>query len=291
LTAHPGRPKVDLRHRPDGGGARAGANEEVAVSTTTETPVGGRAAWAPRVMPPVGIDLTVPQALAAAFRILSAGGFSENIAGHITVRDDESGNLWVNPWGLWWDEVTASDICVVTPDAEVVGGKWDVTPAIHIHTELHRRRGDAAVVVHNHPYHSTVLAALGMLPDVFHQTGCIFEGELAFVDEYTGEVANAALGADLASRIGDASVVVLANHGVIVTAATIEEATYKSAAVDRQCRLAFDVLLGSGAGRAATTVAPELRAAMKASLLERAAEVFWNGWIRRLLREQPETFA
>jgi hypothetical protein len=40
-----------------------------------------------------------------------------------------------------------------------------------------------------------------------------------------------------------------------------------------------------------TLVAPGLRSAMKASLVERAAEVFWNGWIRRLLREQPETFA
>jgi len=242
-------------------------------------------------MPPVGIDLTGTQALAAAFRILAGEDFRENMAGHITVRDDTSGNLWVNPWGLWWDEVTASDICVVSPEADVLEGRWDVTPAIHIHTELHRRRHDARVVVHNHPYHSTVLAAVGLLPDVFHQTGCLFDGELAFVDEYTGEIANAELGADLAARIGDASVIVLANHGVLITAPTIEEATYKSAMIDRQCRLAYDVLLATGAGRRATTVAASIRPAMKASLLERAAEVYWNGWIRRLLREQPETFA
>ena len=68
-------------------------------------------------MPPIGIDLTPTQALAAAFRILVGEGFSEHISGHITVRDDETGNLWVNPWGLWWDEVTASDVCVVSPDA------------------------------------------------------------------------------------------------------------------------------------------------------------------------------
>ena len=85
------------------------------MTTTTETPVGGRAAWEPRVMPPIGIDLTPTQALAASFRILVAEGFSEHISGHITVRDDDTGNLWVNPWGLWWDEVKASDICVVSP--------------------------------------------------------------------------------------------------------------------------------------------------------------------------------
>jgi ribulose-5-phosphate 4-epimerase/fuculose-1-phosphate aldolase len=260
-------------------------------TTTTTGPVGGRAAWTPRVMPPIGIELTPTQALAAAFRILVGEGFSEHISGHITVRDDDSGNLWVNPWGLWWDEVTASDICVVSPEAEVLEGKWDVTPAIHIHTELHRRRHDARVVIHNHPYHVTVLAALGMLPDVLHQTGCLLDGELAFVDEYTGEVANASLGSDLAVAIGDASVVVLANHGLIVTGPSLEQATYKAAIVDRQCRLAYDVMLASHAGRVATAVAAGTRTAMKASLVERASEVFWNGWIRRLLREQPETFA
>jgi ribulose-5-phosphate 4-epimerase/fuculose-1-phosphate aldolase len=182
-------------------------------------------------------------------------------------------------------------VCVVSPEAEVLEGKWDVTPAIHIHTELHRRREDARVVIHNHPYYTTVLAALGMLPEILHQTGCLLDGELAFVDEYTGEVANASLGSDLALAIGDASVVVLANHGVIITGPSLEEATYKAAVVDRQCRLAYDVMVGAGAGRVATVVAPGMRTAMKASLIERAAEVFWNGWIRRLLREQPETFA
>jgi ribulose-5-phosphate 4-epimerase/fuculose-1-phosphate aldolase len=239
-------------------------------------------------MPPLGADLNVQQKLACAFRILAADGFSENIAGHITVSDDRTGNLWVNPWGLWWDEVTASDVCLVSPDATVLEGRWDVTPAIHIHTELHRARADARVVVHNHPYHCTVLAALGMLPDIFHQTGCMFDGELAFVDEYTGEVADADLGADLADRIGDATVVVLANHGVVVTAPTVEEATYKAASFDRQCRLAYDVMMATDGGHASTTISPTFRSAMKASLVERAAEVFWNGWVRKLLREQPD---
>ncbi|HEU5150291.1 MAG TPA: class II aldolase/adducin family protein [Iamia sp.] len=248
---------------------------------------GGRAAWEPRITPVTGVDLTPAQELACAFRILAAEGFSENMAGHITVGD-EDGRMLVNPWGLWWEEVSASDLCLVSADAEVLAGRWDVTPAIHIHSELHRLRPDARVVIHNHPYHATVLAALGLLPDAFHQTGAMYEGDLAFVDEYTGEVDSAALGEDLARRIGDASVVVLANHGVIVTAPTVPEATYRAASFDRQCRLAYDVLLAGAAGARATVVDPSLRPAMRASLLERASEVFWNGWVRRLLRTDPD---
>jgi hypothetical protein len=87
-------------------------------SRTAPRPVeGGAAEWTPRVMPPIGRDLDERQKLACAFRILGRSGFSENIAGHITVRVDGTEDLLVNPWGLWWEEITASDICRVSPDA------------------------------------------------------------------------------------------------------------------------------------------------------------------------------
>src|SRR3954471_16946379 len=166
---------------------------------------GGLEVWAPSVTPPIGVDLSDEQKLACAFRILAIDGFAENLAGHITWQRPGQENLLVNPWGLWWREVAASDVCEVDMDARVVAGKWDVTPAFHIHTELHRVRPDARVVVHNHPYYVTVLAAVGVLPQIVHQTGSMFDGDLAFVHEYTGEVDDAALGADLARQIGDKS--------------------------------------------------------------------------------------
>ena len=246
---------------------------------------GGAAVWSPSITPPIGVELDERGALACAFRILAGDGFSENIAGHITWADAGNTSMLVNPWGLWWEEISAADICRVDMDGRVLEGRWDVTPAIHIHTELHRRRPEARVVVHNHPYHATVLTALGLVPEFLHQTSAMYDGELGFVSEYGGEIDSADLGADLAERIGDSSVVFLANHGVIVTAPTIEEATYKSATLDRQCRLMVDVIT---AGRSATTVPSVVRPAMKASLLERGTDVFWAGAVRRLVREQPD---
>lgn len=252
-----------------------------------ETPVkdGGLATWAPRITPPIGVDLTERQALACAFRILAHRGFSENIAGHITVAAPGSDQMLVNPWGLWWEEIKASDLCTVDSDGTVLDGKWDVTPAIHIHTELHRRRPDARVVVHNHPYYVTVLAAVGALPELVHQTGCMFDGELAVVREYTGEVDDAELGARLAEQIGDASTVILANHGIIVTAPTIQEATYRSASIDRVCRLAYDVML---LGREPLPIPAHVRYGMKKSLIERGSDVYWAGEVRALIRREPD---
>jgi ribulose-5-phosphate 4-epimerase/fuculose-1-phosphate aldolase len=246
---------------------------------------GGRDEWSPRVLPPVP-DLTDAQKLACAFRILARSGFSENIAGHITMRADRADHLLVNPWGLWWQEVKASDVCEVDMEANVVAGRWDVTPAIHIHTQLHRRRGeDARVVIHNHPYHVTVLAALGLVPEMIHQTTALFDGDLAFVDEYTGEVATADLGAELAERVGDKPVVILANHGVIVTGTSIEEATYRAASLDRQCRLMFDLVTS---GRPYTLLPTTFLEPMKRSLIERGPQYHWGGAVRQLIRDEPE---
>ncbi len=149
---------------------------------------GGLEVWAPSVVPPIGVELSDEQALAVAFRHLAGIGFAENMAGHITWQRDGRTDMFVNPWGLWWQEITASDICVVDGDARVVRGRWDVTPAIHIHTELHRVRDDARVVIHNHPYYVCVLAALGTLPELVHQTGSLFLDDLCLVDTYDGEI-------------------------------------------------------------------------------------------------------
>jgi len=245
---------------------------------------GGREVWSPSVTPGIGRTLTLQQQLACSFRILARSGFSENIAGHITVGLPDS-SMWVNPWGLWWEEVRASDLCRVDADGHVLEGRWDVTPAIHIHTELHRRRPDARVVVHNHPYHVSVLAGAGILPELVHQTGSMFDGDLHLVQEYTGEVDSAELAARLAEQIGDYSTTILASHGVIVTAPTIEEATYKAASIDRVCRLAYDLL---AIGRDPLPIGAGIKVGMKKSLLERGTEVYWNGAVRSLIRHDPE---
>ena len=132
--------------------------------------------------------MTDEQLIAIAFRHLADIGFSENMAGHITWQPDGQSEMFVNPWGLWWQELTASDICVVDEDARVVRGRWDVTPAIHLHTELHRIRPDARVVVHNHPYYVSLIAALGTLPELVHQTGSLFLDDMYLVENYDGEI-------------------------------------------------------------------------------------------------------
>ena len=257
--------------------------------TDLEGPTALPDGWAPSALPPLP-QMNSRERLACAFRILASDGFCENLAGHITMLDRDDDTMLVNPWGLWWGEVTASDICRIAADGTVIEGKWDVTPAIHIHTQLHLAHSQHRVIVHNHPYWTTVLAALGSLPEIFHQTGCMFDNDMVFVDEYRGEISDVGAGQRLADQIGSAQVAVLANHGVIVSAATLEEAVYRVASFDRQCRLAYDVLMAKSAFApgVATPVPSSARGGLRRALIDRGAPVFWAGAVRQLLRSDAD---
>jgi ribulose-5-phosphate 4-epimerase/fuculose-1-phosphate aldolase len=237
----------------------------------------------PRPGPGIGRDLTVPQQLACALRILAHEGWCENLDGHVSWSTPD-GSMWVNPWGIWWEEVRASQVIRVDADGNVVEGDWDVTGAISIHTELHRARADATVVVHNHPYYATLLASIGEFPRMVHQNSCVFHDELAFVDEYA-LVEGDADGRWLAVKMGPASAVLLAHHGAIITASTIEDACYRAATFERMCRLTYDVL---AAGRTPTEIPPEQRAPLKKLLDEVTGRAYWEGAVRMLIAREPD---
>ncbi|MUM19219.1 class II aldolase/adducin family protein [Mycobacterium sp. CBMA271] len=249
---------------------------------------GGLKVWGPSVIPPIGVDLTDEQALAIAFRHLATIGFAENMAGHITWQPAGRPGMLVNPWGLWWQELTASDICEVDDNAQVVRGRWDVTPAIHIHTELHRARTDARVVVHNHPYYVSLIAALGELPILVHQTGALFLDDMRFIDVYDGEIDTPSRARDLVERIGNVNLTILANHGVIATGGNLAEAVYRAASVERVCKLAYHVML---TGRKPSEMDRADMYGMRASLIERAADIYWAGAARMTIKADPDVLS
>jgi ribulose-5-phosphate 4-epimerase/fuculose-1-phosphate aldolase len=249
--------------------------------STEEIRRGGLEVWAPAKTPPIGVDLTDEQQMAIAFRHLAGTGFAENMAGHITWQPEGQTDMYVNPWGLWWAELTASDICVVDEDARVVRGRWDVTPAIHIHTELHRIRPDARVVVHNHPYYVSLIAALGSLPELVHQTGALFLDDMYLVEKYDGEIDAPWRAAELAQQVGSANLIILANHGVIAMGHNLAEAVYRAVSIERVCQLAYDVMV---TGRKPTKMNRGDMVGMQASLIERAAHVYWAGAARMTIK-------
>jgi len=234
---------------------------------------------------PSDVALSPQQELACCLRLLAAEGYNENFAGHITWQPPGSQAMWCNPAGLWWHEVTASDICLVDLSGTVTEGRWPVTEAIFIHTELHRRRPDARVIVHGHPYYATLLSAIPAAPVISHQAGCVFDGEIGVVNEYDGAVNNADAGQHLADNVGAASGIVLANHGALVLGDNVPLATFRAVSFERMCRMTVDLKHLGVAGR---EILPQFRRHNYEWLKTKGASQYWSGAVRTLVKEQPD---
>src|SRR5581483_4030761 len=123
----------------------------------------------------------------------------------------------------------------------------------------------------------SLIAALGKLPELAHQTGSLFLDDMHLVEKYDGEIDTPWRAKELAQQIGSANLTILANHGAIVTGRNLTEAVYRAASIERVCRLAYDVMV---TGQTPSTMNRGDMLGMQASLIERAADVYWAGAAR-----------
>ena len=126
--------------------------------------------------------------LAASFRLFGRFGFDEGVAGHITARDPEHADrFWVNPFGLSFKQLRASDLICVDHSGEVVVGDWPVNQAAFaIHSQVHRARPDVVAAAHAHSVYGKSFSSLGTTLDPLTQDSCAFYGDHAVFDDYTG---------------------------------------------------------------------------------------------------------
>ena len=179
------------------------------------------------------------QRLAASFRLFARLGYDEGTAGHITARDPEHADrLWVNPFGVPFRHVRASDVVCVGPDGTVVEGSRRVgRAAFHIHSQVHLARPDAVSAVHAHSIHGKAWSTLGRLLDPITQESCVFYGAHGLYDGFGGAVADADEGRRIASALGPHKAVILRNHGLLTVGDSVETAVYRFVNLDRSCQV------------------------------------------------------
>src|SRR5207302_1337983 len=83
---------------------------------------------------------------------------------------------------------------------------------------------DAAVAIHNHPRWGTIWADLCRRPEIYDQTGAMYHGEVAIFDDYLGSVDHPEVAQAAVKAMGDAGVLLLANHGVLIVGADVHQA-------------------------------------------------------------------
>ena len=182
--------------------------------------------------------------LAAGYRLVEHFGWNESIYGHLTVRvPGPERHFLINPYGLRYGEVTASNLVKITLDGEIVGDTaWSVNVAGYaIHGAIHKGAPDAHCVMHTHSPAGMAVAALecGLLPISLDAT--LFHGTVGY-HAYEGAVVSEAEKARLVEDLGQNRALILRNHGLVTVGRTIPEAFLYLHRLETACRTQVDAL-------------------------------------------------
>lgn len=184
------------------------------------------------------------QELAACYRVFAMLGWDEMIYNHITVKlPDEDGAFLINPFGLHFSEVKASNLVKIDID----GNKLDDNPypvnlaGFTQHSVFHRHLHDAHCIIHTHTTAGMAVSALegGLQPVNFY--ACNFIGQIAY-HPFEGVTVRGEEGERLLRNLGEKRVMFLENHGILVMGRTLPEAFIKHWSLQRACEIQLATL-------------------------------------------------
>ncbi len=231
--------------------------------------------------------------LAATYRLSALYGWDDMIFTHISVRcPDEDGKerFLINPYGVFFDEMTATSLVKVDTDGNVVADTpYFSNPAgFTIHSALHMSRDDAHAVIHLHtPYGVAVSAQQDGLKR-YTQFAMIVHDDIAYHD-YEGIATDHDERERIVKDMGNHGFLMLRNHGTLTVGANCAIAFLRMYFLEQACKAQI-------LAQADTKEPREEPPAMGAKVLQQGGPAFipglgdnlaWPGLLRKLNRENP----
>ncbi|MDA3441413.1 class II aldolase/adducin family protein [Acinetobacter bereziniae] len=235
-------------------------------------------------------ESTLRRDLAAAYRLAAMFGWEDTLYTHFSARLPGEGEprFLINPFGLMFDEVCASDLIVVDLQGKVISGDSPYNPAgFTIHSAVHMAREDAHCVIHTHTLAGMAVAASeqGLLP--LNQISLEYYNRVGYHD-YEGVAFNLDERSRLQTSLGNNSALILRSHGLLSVGATVADAFQIMYYLNRACeiQLAASQLAILGQVR---QVEPALcqHVSQQFQGVERERQIVWQAWLRKLDRIDP----
>lgn len=176
--------------------------------------------------------------LAAAYRLVAHFGWDDLIFTHISAKIPGTHDFLINPYGLMFDEMTASSMVRVNLAGDkTLDSPYDINPAGYtIHSAIHEAREDAGCVLHTHTPAGVAVSCQkdGLLP--ISQQATFIVLSLAY-HEYEGLAMNPDEKGRLQQDLGTARHLLLRNHGLLTVGRTIPDAFLAMYSFQRACEI------------------------------------------------------
>src|SRR5437660_5886838 len=232
--------------------------------------------------------------LAAAYRLVAHYRWDDLIFTHSSARvpEVEAGHghyFLLNPYGMMFDEVTASSLVKIDlQGGKVMDSPHFINPAgFTIHSAVHAAREDALCVMHLHTDYGIAVSAQkdGLLP--LSQQAMFALSSLAYHD-YEGLALDEEEKPRLVSDLGDRKFMILRNHGLLTIGRTAAEAFLGMFLLERACEI--QILAQSGGGELSMIPEPiidRVASQLSAVTVGQGAALTWPGLLRKLDRIDP----
>ena len=166
----------------------------------------------------------IKETLIIAGKVLVGEGQDDFTRGHISMRlPDNPGQFLMKAHSIGLDEITMDNILTIDLEGNVVAGTARRHSEVFIHSEIFKVRPDVNCVIHTHPPYSCALSASAKPLRALSQPSALFYKSLGIYTDTINLIRTHAMGAGVAKALGSNRAVLLKNHGVVVTGASIEE--------------------------------------------------------------------
>ena len=191
--------------------------------------------------------------MAGVFRVFGRRGYTEGSAGHISVRDPvEPNTFWINPLGIHFSLLKASDMVRVDEEGNLVGGNTTApinAAGFAIHSALHKARPDINAACHTHSKYGKTYSAFGKPLEMINQDVCTLYNTHSVYSDFGGVAIEKEEGEAIAKAVGEKNkCVILQNHGLLTAGQTVDEAGYLFTLMENSCevQLLADAAAGGG---------------------------------------------
>ena len=244
---------------------------------------------------PAKTEAELRRELAAVYRLLAHFKMTDLIFTHVSVRiPGPEHHFLINPYGLLFEEITASNLVKIGLDGELVEpSEYHVNPAgFVIHGAIHEARPDAQCVLHTHTKAGCAVAAQeqGLLP--LNQISMEFYNRVGYHD-YEGIALNTAERVRLVEDLRDHPAMILRNHGLLTVGESAAEAFLRMFYLEKACDIQI-AAQGSGDLRVPSAEIAEHTARQFAGEAtddytdDQAYEMAWAALLRMLDRTAPD---
>ena len=228
--------------------------------------------------------------LAACYRLIASYGWDDLVFTHISARvPDTEDEFLINPYGLLFEEITASNLVKVNQAGEKVSpSEYDVNPAgFTIHSAVHEARSDAHCVLHLHTSDGVAVSTQkqGLLP--ISQQSLFPLSNLAYHD-YEGIALNPEEKVRLVADLGNAHFMILRNHGLLTCASSVADAFLYMYIMQKACEIQIKA---QSSGNELTPIPAQILAGIQAAsdAVTKGAngDIAWPALLRKLRRTDP----